>query len=303
MNSLQKQGVYFLANDQVFDLTVAFLNSLRKFNPQIALCLIPFNNNFSKISNLKDIYNFCIWKDQQSLDFCDKISLQFHNNVAGHYRKLVMWGGIFDEFIYIDIDTIVLKNLDFAFNLLPHFEIITSYSNHKAIEKWVWKESVYDTGILTNEQIEYAANTGFIVSKKGILSLKDVENNLQKALKLKPYMELSCMEQPFLNYLMVTSGKKITSLFSLLNSDLYPEKYLESWGGGKIKKKNGKLFKVENQNLYQVFFIHWAGLTQLKKFDYFLFKLLKRAGICRKIWPVSLLIPNKRYWKLFRNII
>ena len=36
-------GVYFSANDVVYDWAIAFLNSYRTFNPDLRLILIPFN--------------------------------------------------------------------------------------------------------------------------------------------------------------------------------------------------------------------------------------------------------------------
>jgi len=294
------KGVYFLANDQIYDLTVAFLNSFRKCNPFISLCLIPFNDSILKISALSEKYNFSIWSDASSLEYCDHLSLNFHHNVIGQYRKLVMWTGIFDEFLYIDTDTIVLQNIDFVFRLLAEFDFLTSYSNLKAIEKWVWKESVYDNPLLTHQQIAYAANTGFIASKKGLLPLELVQNKVQEALQLKYCMELSCLEQAFLNYLIVTSGKKHTSLFTLIDSDLYTEKYLECWGGEKIIKIRGELYKTENHALYKILFIHWAGLWQKQKIDYQLFRILKGIGLAKEIWQVSLKMPKKGIWKRYR---
>jgi hypothetical protein len=37
-------GVYFSANDVVYDWAIAFLNSYRTFNPDLRLILIPFND-------------------------------------------------------------------------------------------------------------------------------------------------------------------------------------------------------------------------------------------------------------------
>jgi hypothetical protein len=214
----------------------------------------------------------------------------------------VIWEGIFDEFLYIDIDTVVLQNIDFVFRFLSGYDYITSYSNHKPIEKFVWKESVYESGILSASQIEFAANTGFIASKKGVLRLTEAESKLPDALKLLPHMELSCLEQSFLNYLIVTSGKKYTSLFLLLNSDIYPEQYLECWGADKISKQQGEYFKNENKRLYKILFVHWAGLRQNIKADYRLFSILKFLKLRKEIWKISLFMPNRRIWKYYRNL-
>lgn len=41
-----KQCVYFMANNKVLDMTIAFLNSFRMHNKELPLCLIPYNNDF-----------------------------------------------------------------------------------------------------------------------------------------------------------------------------------------------------------------------------------------------------------------
>ncbi|MEP7095320.1 MAG: hypothetical protein ABI793_14760, partial [Flavobacterium sp.] len=110
---IKTQGVYFLANNKVLEMATAFLNSFRTHNKDISLCLIPYNNEFDQVKAMKDTYNFSIFDNEELLKICDDISLKFHGNVVGAYRKLVAWEGEFEQFIYIDIDTVVLDNLSF----------------------------------------------------------------------------------------------------------------------------------------------------------------------------------------------
>ena len=78
---------------------------------------------------------------------------------------------------------------------------------------WVWKDSVYATGALTNRQISYAANTGFLASRRDACGAQ-VQTRLPGA-GAAQHMELLCCEQPLLNYLIVTSGKHYASLFTI----------------------------------------------------------------------------------------
>src|SRR6185437_3410251 len=68
------RGVYFLANDSVLDIVIAFLNSFRIHNPTIPLCLIPFAEDVEKISRLADVYGFSIYNDLRCIRRCDKIA-------------------------------------------------------------------------------------------------------------------------------------------------------------------------------------------------------------------------------------
>ncbi|MFS2015415.1 hypothetical protein ACEN88_02425 [Massilia sp. CT11-108] len=273
-------GVYFLANNKVFEQVVAFLRSFRMHNPTIPLCLIPFDSDFDKISSLKTTFSFSIFDDAELLASCDAISERFHGFVLGTYRKLVAWEGIFDTFIYIDVDTVVTDSVDFAFEHLKHGDYVASHSNLENIRCWVWKDSVYATHLLTPPQIEYSANTGFFVSRRGLLPMKHCVAKVNGALELKESMELECMEQPFLNYLIVTSGYSYTSLLQLLMVGIAPTVSLEWWAGtpnGRVD--GGKLYDPRGAG---VFLVHWAGFW-------------KKSG------GSSIGLPYKELWDFYRR--
>ena len=121
------RGVYFLTNDKMYDFTIAFLNSFRKYNPVVPLCMIPYNDECEKITALKDVYKFTVFPNSLLLIECSQLSLQLHEKVCNEYRKLAMWEGVFDEFIYIDVDTVVLNDVSFLFDYLHSFIFYQSY--------------------------------------------------------------------------------------------------------------------------------------------------------------------------------
>lgn len=299
---MKEAGVYFVANDRIIDLAIAFLNSFRSYNPEIPLCLIPFRDDVGKLKSLKDKYVFSIFDDEVVLNKCDEISLHFHETITGHYRKLACWQGPFERFIYIDVDMIVLKDIRFAFDILEKYDFITSCSDIAEAEKWVWKESVYSTGALSREQVSYAANTGFIVSRKGLIPLDTLMKRVIEAKSLKDHMELYCVEQPLLNYLIVTSGIRYTSLWNLLDSDDYPQNYIEYWAGnGKRGLVNGMNTMHKNKPR-EIFLVHWAGVWQLKRAEVKLFILLNLFRLRKRIWTTSLFMPLRRLWRRYRYL-
>jgi hypothetical protein len=253
------RGVYFLANDRVSDLAIAFLNSFRRFNTNIPLCLIPFDDNYKYIATLASQYRFMVFEDHQLLSACDRISKHFHGQTSGQYRKFAIWEGPFQEFLYIDIDTIVLANIDFAFELLHNYDVLTSHSNIERIRKWVWKDSIFIDEKLTREQISYAANTGFIVSRREALRLSDIiTERLSDALALLPHMELLCAEQPFMNYVIVTSLKRYSSLFDIARREKRIDIPLERWAGAWFGDvRDGKVIRPPTHPPFLL--VHWAG--------------------------------------------
>ncbi len=246
MTSDVSRGVYFLANDFVLEFAIAFLNSFRTYNPAVPLCLVPYDDDTQKLRRLADRYEFRVWEDRATLKRCDQISRCFHPQVLGQYRKLALWDGPFDEFLYIDTDTVVLSSVDFVFDFLPAFSFVAGVSDLPRLRRWVWKESIYRAAALTDGQIAFAANTGFLASHRGSLSLDGIEAELPRALALAQHMELFCAEQPLLNYLIVTSSEPHTSLSALRASGRRDLPILR-WAGS--DRPIGR----------QVLLVHWAG--------------------------------------------
>lgn len=273
------RGVYFLANDPVLDLAIAFLNSFRRSNPGVPLCLIPFDDRIEAIAQLQERYNFCLWASPDLLRRCDEISKTFHGRVFGHYRKLAMWDGGYDEFVYIDTDTVVLESLEAVFSLVREFAFLTSTSDLSYTLKWVWKKSIFDVTSLSERQIRFAANTGFIASRKGALTLDEITARIPAAADLLPHMELFCIEQSLLNYLIVTSGKRYTSLYTLMRTRRRGDLPQEAWGGDAIGTvRQGR---IVYPSYPRVLLVHWAG--QAHK-------------------AVEGTMPNQELWSFYRHL-
>jgi hypothetical protein len=251
-----RRGVYFLANDSVLDMTIGFLASFRACNPTIPLCLIPFADDVAELTALASRFEFSVWDDVDALDRCDEISRRFHGHTVGQYRKLVMWQGPYDEFIYIDTDTIVLNSVDFVYSHLDSFEFVTTHSDMADIRRFVWKDSIYGTGALSDGQIGYAANTGFVASRREAISADHLAARLPDAVALAAHMELDCVEQPLLNYLIVTSGHRYSSLFAIAMATGRWDIPTELWGGHpEIEVHDGRVTHPS----HPILLVHWAG--------------------------------------------
>ncbi len=295
------RGVYFLSDDRIFDLTIAFLNSFRMHNPDIPLCLIPCYDNIDRHRELQSDYDFTLYPHEESLALCDEISTRFHGEVFGHYRKLAMWEGDFEEFLYIDCDTVVVDNVDFVFKYLADYDIVTSQSNLPILRKWVWKKSVNETGLLEEDQIAFSANTGFIVSKRNALPLALAQDRAKLADRLSPHMVLMCIEQPFLNYLIVTSGRRYTSLFVLEKERDDPDMKAERWAGERLGfVRNGRIRFLGRRP--PTLLLHWAGKWQPTALDRGLFSLLRFFGLKDRNKPLLMrfIMPYKKLWYHYR---
>jgi len=296
-----RRGVYFLSDDRIMDLTIAFLNSFRLHNPDVSLCLIPCNDEVDRIRALRSEYDFAVYEDADVLGRCDEISLCFHDHVLGQYRKLAMWEAGFDEFLYIDVDTVILDSVDFVFKYLADYDFVTSHSNMRSLRKHVWKHTIRKSGLLTREQISYSTNTGFIASRKSALPLDRACELSGRVDSLKSHMVLHCVEQPYLNYLIVTSGKRFTSLRVLEKQGGDPEMRTERWAGEPLGiTRNGNIRFLDRRP--PVLLLHWAGKWQPTALDRRLQRMVRFLGMKIEAGRSSMryFMPYKKLWNHYR---
>lgn len=295
---MTNKGVYFLANDAIYELAVAFLKSFRIHNPSSRLCLIPYDDHIQRLSTLSETYNFSCFTDAALFARCAEISRRIHGGRAwGHYRKLAAWHGPFDEFIYIDTDTVVTSGVDYVYDFLKDHSFVFTSADIPGIREWVWKDSIYAAGALTGRQIAFSANTGFCCSTKGTLTIDDAESRLAGALAIVEHMELRAVEQPFLNYLVVTSGKSFDSIGNIMAETGARHFPVERWGGEKLQ-----FLRFENccTPLFNVLFVHWAGQWQPSVHERRLYGFLRKLGYKGPLPTMRLFMRNRRLWRYYR---
>lgn len=246
-----ERGVYFLANDRMRGEAVAFLNSFRRFNPTLPLCLIPYDNACRSVLKLGVRHGFTVYEDKGYLKYCDGTGSLFCHDPkkVGTFRKLAIWNGPFENFIYLDADTVVFKDLNFLFELLEEFDYLSASCGDRPM---VWRDSVYDSGELTPEQIRYSCNTGFILSHRQMFSPDGVRLAIASARGMKKYMTTATHEQPFFNYLIARSGKRYGSIYEKLPH------IGNEWAGIPTHqiREDGTMTDAEGRELL---FLHWAG--------------------------------------------
>ncbi|MFC1719823.1 cellulase family glycosylhydrolase [Pseudomonadota bacterium] len=302
------RGVYFLCNDRLISLAIAFLKAFRKHNPDLPLCLIPYrDDDVEQLTALSKTFRFSIFKSSGALRTCDRIAARISPDDY-RFRKLAMWQGMFDQFIYVDVDNLVLEDISHLFSLLDTYGFVVCESDCEENIKWSWKDSIFSSGLLTRQQIAFAGNTSFIVSRRGVIDPDDVLANISKVEALVPHMELYCGEQPLLNYLIVNSGQPHTSIWELARQGMYPDIGVGYWAGTPKSAENsaamgpgGGLRKRNSPD--KITFIHWSGLWQAGRKEQLFFRSLQRLGIMRNRNPViRWWFPYKSLWLYYRYL-
>lgn len=255
-------GVYFLADDRVLALSIAFLNSLREKNSDISIALLPFGGGTRGIRKLQKKFKFDIFYDKTIFDECDEIGRKFSPNKVGLFRKLAVWMGPFDRFVYIDVASVVTNNLQIVFPYLAEFDFIASRSNVANDVRVIWRPDVLTTGILNNSQIEYAGSTNFFLSKKGALDFRRSRPLINEAIANSTYMCPGAAERAMINFLLARYELKCSSLTQISSNREIPYFPQEAWAGNQLWYFDKKLNASYDGWKVAVLFIHWGGLWQ-----------------------------------------
>ena len=135
------EGIYILANDVVYHQVVALLNSIEvNVGKQFPICIVPYDDQLENIrQELKTRDNVTLFDDLEAIsrweDFATQL-WQTHPTAMktwqqqgikgisrmGLHRRLAIFDGPFDKFIYLDADTLILNSLDVFFQTLNHYD-------------------------------------------------------------------------------------------------------------------------------------------------------------------------------------
>ena len=262
-------GVYFSANDVVYDWAIAFLNSYRTFNPELRLILIPFNDECDRILKLQDTYNFEIYTDP-SFERLEAIGQAFElgHTPTGPYwfRRYAAFWGVCDRFMYLDARQVILADLqpviqaleDYDFDLL-HFDCAL--------------HQVYEPGELRRNLLKQGKARGFLsglwAARQGLFTLAEFEQLAAEALQMRDQLNPRNTDQAFINYCCDMKPVRYGHVAEVLGSICH-----NAWA-----RQPGSLYR-QHQRYYlwdyggldhkrQVLLIHWAGYSwqdsQLRK--------------------------------------
>lgn len=255
-----KMGVYFSANDVVYDWAIAFLNSFRTFNPDLRLLLIPFNDDCDRLLKLQNTYNFEIYTDP-SFERLEAIGKAFElgHTPTGPYwfRRYAAFWGPCDRFMYLDARQVVLADLkptiqsldDYDFDLL-HFDCAIN--------------QVYEPGELRRGLLKQGKargfNSGRWASRKGLFTLEEFEQFATDALQVREQLNPRNTDQAFLNYCCDMKPIRYGHVAEVMGNSCQT-----SWARrtGSIYCESGKYYTWDYGGLdhkRQILLLHWAGI-------------------------------------------
>ncbi|MEM9449830.1 MAG: Npun_R2821/Npun_R2822 family protein [Cyanobacteria bacterium P01_E01_bin.6] len=254
------RGIYIMANDKFADYSIALMNSIRAFDSETPVILIPYDDHYHDVAQiLNDRFGVTVY---DPLDFIEDLSIRLRDVFGdrfferpNQFRKQACWFGPFDEFIYIDTDIVVFEKIADTLNYLSDHDFICCDYQHVGGITNVFTSNVLTDGIFEEHEIQDIFNGGFWGSRKGVITETDLYETFQECAAHPDYFDFSqkTSDQPIINYMML---KRIKNRFNIVRR---PGGAPGNWAGTPhfVRHGNGLLDpKHQNQPLQ---YLHWAG--------------------------------------------
>jgi hypothetical protein len=254
------RGIYITANDKVTEHAIALLNSIRLYDPDTPVILIPYDDNYQAIAQLlSDSYGVKVYQD---LDFIDRLSHKLYDIFGQNFfarphqfRKQACWFGEFDEFLYIDTDIVVFEKIIDNLDYFSDYDFLCYDYQHKAGIKNVFTSKVIEEKVFTKNELQDIFNGGFWASKKNLISEQDLYDTFAECAAHPEYFDFSqkTSDQPIINYMIL---KRIQRRFNLARQT---DKVPGNWAGSPHFQYQGNILIDPNIN-QPLKYLHWAGI-------------------------------------------
>jgi hypothetical protein len=254
------RGIYITANDKVTEHAIALLNSIRLYDPDTPVILIPYDDNYQAIAQLlSDSYGVKVYQD---LDFIDRLSHKLYDIFGqnffarpNQFRKQACWFGEFDEFLYIDTDIVVFEKIIDNLDYFRDYDFLCYDYQHNAGIKNVFTSKVIEEKVFTKNELQDIFNGGFWASKKNLISEQDLYDTFVECAAHPEYFDFSqkTSDQPIINYMIL---KRIQRRFNLTRQT---NKAPGNWAGSPHFQYQGNILIDPNIN-QPLKYLHWAGI-------------------------------------------
>ncbi|HAX75445.1 MAG TPA: methionine synthase, partial [Cyanobacteria bacterium UBA11372] len=161
-----KRGIYITANDKVTEQAIALLNSIRAYDTETPIVMIPYDDNYQQIASLlNEKYGVQVYED---LEFIDRLSKKLQQTFGeqffarpNQFRKQACWFGAFDEFLYIDTDIVVFEKIVDNLNYFSDYDFLCCDYQHSGGIKNVFSPKVLEENVFTETELKDMFNGGF----------------------------------------------------------------------------------------------------------------------------------------------
>jgi hypothetical protein len=252
----KKYGIAIIANDRVIDWLLPFLESYVATNAAIPLYLIPYDDNIARTRKAAEVYGVEIASlDSTELDALAKRLYPFNPGHRRRLRKLLALTLSLDEVIYLDVDTIMLRDFSDVFGHVGAGE--TEFLVACACFDYIYNSKHKNYDFLRDA---YSFNDGFFVTSKSVLSLQDFYDVIAKDEKIFHTVRArgGLFAQPLTNFVVHRLGLKVLSLPECVpgasSESFYKTEKVIFAPDGPLDPAGGRIY-----------FCHWPGIIGLPR--------------------------------------
>jgi len=261
MNEIPEWGVFTFGNDAVIDWLLPFLESLRRFEPDLPLRMIPFDDRVDRCRELLEAYGGSLHEPDELAEW-DAIGEALYPGRPFHargFRKLAAFAGPFRRFLYCDTDVAVLAPLGDLFRAaaardpdLVHFDTDV--------------EQVYRPGPLRDRMAAQGLATGFncgiFCGRRGAMSVDEFRTLARDWREGWSSALVENAEQPFVNL-----QADLAALDRAGQWELLPEHCSTCWAAvGEFREESDGAWRLRGTTRWdegwRLLFAHWAGFRR-----------------------------------------
>lgn len=250
----KRVGVAILANDGIHDWLLPFLDSYRQHNPNLPTYLIPFDENMDRTRRAAQEYGITVMQDDFArIDRFASLLYPFNRRRYRHrLRKFHCLGLPLDEVMYLDVDTLIYRDLSALFGRIEAG--VTDFIIASTSADWVYSDKVRVYPELADAT---RFSDGFFITSPAILSLDRLIDAVSQRLPVfRAVRKSHTYAQPVANFAVHQLGLRIASL-----TDLMPEASCETF-----YQAQGVRFTPQGPldvDARAIYFAHWAGAKAL----------------------------------------
>ncbi|MGH6890390.1 MAG: hypothetical protein ACREHF_14550 [Rhizomicrobium sp.] len=249
-------GIVTLGNDRVLHWLLPFLESYRATNAATPLYIVPFDDRVEATRRAAERYGVAwVNDDLREIDALAKALYPLFPQHRRRLRKLQALALPLDEVIYLDADTVLIRDLRPVFGALRPGEadfVVASESTEYVYNR---RRAEYD--FLKTAKL---FNDGFFLASRHILSLCDFRRIVAADAELFHNVRKRGMlfAQPLVNFVVHRLGLKVRTL-----ADCVPNASNESFykaEGVKLTARGALDWQGR-----EIYFAHWAGAVGTPK--------------------------------------
>jgi hypothetical protein len=216
------RGICTLANDVVYDQLIALLNSIDAvMGSDISVCIYPFDDRLDRVrAELAHRPNVQLFENQAAIQAWDEFmrlaspaSVDPNYRIYGGHRRFCAFDGPFEQFVYMDADTVLLSPLDGVWQALAQHDCVTYDFQFFHPDKVYNTQSPKLLEVFNAQRLEQEIFcSGFFASKRGLFPVDKRAWLLEQLQGGEAEILYRTGDQPVLNYMLMRSQATICNL-------------------------------------------------------------------------------------------